>query len=361
MGDVVAVSVYEPTTPATLADPRIRLMPLATAAENASSPRLARRRTGIDTRVSEISLARLNAVARDFQPDTIVVEGIPLFPLLAHVRALAPTIVLDMHNIESDLARQMLPKMGWLSTRFSKPGRRVRRMRDMELRSLRMVDKVWVCSVQDRERLARLCGGSVSADVVPNGIPRFDQIPHRLIDRPVMTNGQAVVLFVGHLNYPPNIDAATRLATQVMPRLRARLGDARLIIAGRDPNQRVLDLAGLPDVVLIPDQQDLAPLYRQAHVTIVPLDSGGGTRLKILEAMAWGLPVVATRLAAEGLGLVDGADIDFAVTEDELAANAAALCRDEELWQRRRTHARKTAVQRFGPDAIDAAVKKSLG
>ncbi|MDH4985112.1 glycosyltransferase family 4 protein [Aminobacter anthyllidis] len=360
LGDVLATSVHEPSVPAKLDDTRITTLALANAAEAATSPRLAKRQTPIDTRIPQIALSRLLAAARDFRPDTIVVEGIPLFPLLRHLRPLAPTLVLDMHNIESDLARQMMPKTGWLAGLFSKTTRHVRRMRDMELQSLRVVDKVWVCSEQDRDRLRSLSGGRAIADVIPNGVPRFDLIPEQLVDQPEMDKGKPTLLFIGHLNYPPNLEAARRLATQILPRLQAKLGGARLIIAGRSPHRSLADVAALPDVELIANPDDLAELYSRAHLAIVPLVSGGGTRLKILEAMAWGLPVVATRLAAEGLGLVDGVDIDFAETNDELATRAAALCTDPGWLQARRLRARETVTRRFGPQAISSAVRASL-
>jgi glycosyltransferase involved in cell wall biosynthesis len=360
LGDVLATSVHAPSVPEKLDDSRIRTLALANAAEAATSPRLAKRLTPIDTRIPQIALSRLLAAARDFKPDTIIVEGIPLFPLLEHLRPLAPTLVLDMHNIESDLARQMMPKFGWLAGLFSKKTRHVRRMRDMELQSLRMVDKVWVCSEQDRDRLRSLSGGRALADVIPNGVPRFELIPEQLVDQPEMANGKPTLLFIGHLNYPPNLEAARRLATQILPRLQSALGGAKLIIAGRSPHRSLADIAALPDVELIANPDDLAVLYRRAHLAIVPLISGGGTRLKILEAMAWGLPVVATRLAAEGLDLVDGVDIDFAETDDELAARAAALCADSGWLQARRLRARETVARRFGPQAISAAVRASL-
>lgn len=360
LGDVLATSVHAPSVPAKLDNSRIRTLALANAAEAATSPRLAKRLTPIDTRIPQVALSRLLAAARDFKPDTIVVEGIPLFPLIEHLRPLAPTLVLDMHNIESDLARQMMPKTGWLSAMFSKKTRHARRMRDMELKSLRMVDKVWVCSDQDRDRLRSLSGGRAIADVIPNGIPRFELIPEQLIDQPAMANGQPTLLFIGHLNYPPNLEAARRLATQILPRLQTALGGAKLVIAGRSPHRSLADVAALPDVELIANPDDLAELYRRAQLTIVPLVSGGGTRLKILEAMAWGLPVVATKLAAEGLGLVDGVDIDFAETDDELAARAAALCQDAGWLQARRLRARETVTRRFGPQAISSAVRGSL-
>ncbi|PWK65936.1 glycosyltransferase involved in cell wall biosynthesis [Aminobacter sp. AP02] len=360
LGDVLVGSVHEPPLPANLSDSQITTLTLASAAEAATSPRLARRQTPIDTRIPQVALGRLLAAARDFKPDTIVVEGIPLFALIEHLRPIAKTLVLDMHNIESDLARQMMPNTGWLAGLFSKKKRHVRRIRDMELKSLRMVDKVWVCSQQDRDRLRSLSDGSTMPDVIPNGIPRFELIPDKLVEQPAMINGHPTLLFIGHLNYAPNIEAARRLATQILPRVRATLSGAKLIIAGRNPNRALNDLAALPGVKLIANPDDLSELYRIAHLTIVPLTTGGGTRLKILEAMAWGLPVVATRLAAEGLELDDGSDIDFAESDEELAARAAALSTDPALLEARRLHARETAARRFGPAAIEAAVRASL-
>lgn len=360
-GEVVVASVREPIEDAELSHPHISVTTLASATEHSSSPRLAKRKTPLDSRIPIVALERLLVLIADFKPDAVVVEGIPLYALLAHIRPLVQTLVLDMHNIESYLAQQMLPSMAWLAKRFSRKNRSVRRLRDMELQSLRMVDKVWVCSEQDRMRLLQLSGGSTSADVVPNGIPRFDLIPDQLVEQPPMADGQPVILFVGHLNYAPNIEAAERLAKEILPKIHEALPGARLVIAGRSPNRKLYDLAALPGVELVRDPEDLSLLYRQAHMAIVPLVSGGGTRLKILEAMAWGLPVVATQLAAEGLGLVDGADVDFADSNDDIVARAVALWRDPALLQRRRRAARTAVAQRFGPDAIEAAIKESLG
>ena len=361
LGDVLAVSINEPRTLVKLDDTRIKTLALASAAEAATSPYLTKCLTSIDTRIPEVALSRLLAAARDFKPDTIIVAGVPLFSLLAHLRPLTPTLVLDMHNIESDLAWQMMPKTGRPAWLFSKKARHVSRIRDIELQSLRVVDKVWVCSEQDRERLRILSGGKSISDVIPNGVPRFELIPEQLIDQLAIANGKPTLLFIGHLKYRPNIEAARRLATQILPRLQTAFGEAtKLIIAGRSPHRSLADLATLPNVELIANPKDLSELYRRAHIAIVPLVSGGGTRLKILEAMAWGLPVVATRLAAEGLNLVNGFDIDFAETDDDLAARAAALCADPDWFQIRRLRARETAARRFGPETKETAVRASL-
>jgi glycosyltransferase involved in cell wall biosynthesis len=93
----------------------------------------------------------------------------------------------------------------------------------------------------------------------------------------------------------------------------------------------------------------------------VPLSAGGGTRFKILEAMAWGLPVIATPIAAEGTGLEDGEEIQIAETDDALARSVIALCAEPERLEQQRRLAYKTVMLRFGPSVIETAVRKGLG
>ena len=93
----------------------------------------------------------------------------------------------------------------------------------------------------------------------------------------------------------------------------------------------------------------------------VPLEAGGGTRLKILEAMAWGLPVIATPVAAEGLGLVEGEDFVRADTNDDFARAIVNLWANRKRYEAIRSQARITAMHRFGKPAIERAVRNGLG
>ena len=198
-------------------------------------------------------------------------------------------------------------------------------------------------------------------DVVPNGIPRAEDIPSVLPAQETTANGFPVILFVGHLGYEPNIDAAVRLAGTILPGIRAALPDARLIIAGRSPQPKVEALAELPGVTLVESPGDLTPLLQSAHLTIVPLSSGGGTRIKLLEAMAWGVPVIATPLAAEGLDLTDGDEVVLSESDKDLTEAAIALCRDRDRLARQRMRAHEAVWARFGPEAIRNAMRRGLG
>jgi len=310
-------------------------------------------------RVSRSALARLETLVRDFRPDTVLVESIGLFKLLRPLRPLAKQLILDMHNVESDLAGQ-LRRVNAAGSAVAAITATFGVMR-LERKALSIVDRVWVCSNEDRERLKALARTPVPIDVVPNGIPNARDIAKALPAEAAVGNGFPAILFVGHLGYPPNIDAAKRLAGAILPRIREALPGARLTLAGRRPKPAVRALAGLPGVDLVEDPEDLAALLSRSHLSIVPLAAGGGTRIKILEAMAWGVPVIATPLAAEGLGLIENEDVLLSRSDEGLAALAVGLCLDPERRARQRMRAHQTAWSRFGPQAIRNAVRAGLG
>lgn len=351
-GPVCLVSV-KPKTARNAPGPLIRVEDLSIAGE----PRTASIgwwRSRAESRIPRSALTRLEALAREFRPDTIIVEGVSLFKLLRPLRPLAEQLILDMHNVESDLAGQIRR----LSAKRTAAAFGVR---FLERKALYLVDRVWVCSNLDRQKLMTLSRHEIPIDVVPNGIPQAGDGPAPLPAEPSTGNGFPVIVFIGHLAYPPNVDAAQRLASVILPRIRKALPDARLVLAGRTPTPEVQALAGLPGVELIEDPVDVAPLLSSAHLTIVPLTAGGGTRIKILEAMAAGVPVIATPIAAEGLDLVENDEVLLSPSDETLAEMAIGLCLDPERRARQRLRAHHAVWARFGPQAIRDAVRDGLG
>lgn len=296
---------------------------------------------------------------REFRPDAVIVEGVSLSALMPQLYALPPVVILDMHNVESHLSAQVARVAPRRSLK-GLLGLHERAIRRRERQALRHADRIWVCSEADASRLYRSHHPSLPIDVVPNGVPRLDSVPRQLPAIDGQTGGPTI-LFFGHLGYRPNVVAARRLALGILPIVRASLPSAQLVLAGRSPHRRITELSGTAGIRLIADPPDTAALLREADIVAVPLEAGGGTRLKVLEAMAWGLPVVASPIAMDGLEL--DADIDFvsALSDADFAGEIIALWSDRDRFEALRRQARGTVMRRFGARAIERAVRQGLG
>ena len=159
--------------------------------------------------------------------------------------------------------------------------------------------------------------GAKRVVVVPNGVD-CDAYAGLPVAR---REGPPTLLYVGSMAWPPNASAARFLATQVLPAIRQQLPEARLLLVGRDPGPDVLALAGPgTGVEVAANVSDVMPYYRAAHVLAVPLQSGGGTRLKILEAFAAGVPVVSTPVGCEGIDAINGSHLAIAERDDFVPA-----------------------------------------
>lgn len=322
---------------------------------------IVRWRTGIEPRISQAALARLLDLVGEFRPDHVIVEGMPLFALLRHLRPVAPNIILDMHNVELDFAAQAHTGMRRGERASLLPWSQAARIRRRERKALALVDRVWVCSDVDRDRLRSLFATDMPIDVVPNGIPRPESAPAVLPEPAGKHDGWPVMLLIGHLRYAPNVDAAKRLALEILPRVRQSLPDARVILAGRNPGPEIGRLGSLPGVDVVANPQDTGALLARSHVSVVPLSSGGGTRIKIPEAMAWGLPVVATPVAAEGQGFSNGEDIRIEQTDERLAQAVVDLFSSEQRLERLRQLAHERIWLRYGPAAVEQTIRRGLG
>jgi glycosyltransferase involved in cell wall biosynthesis len=236
------------------------------------------------------------------------------------VRALPPSarergatpIVVHHHRLDRELAAAL-------------PGGRRRalerwRLARLEALAARRHREHLVCCAEDAARL-RARHPQLALGVVENG---FD--PDRF--RPLgAARERERLLFLGTLSYGPNVDGLVWFAREVLPALRARRPGLALDVVGRDPLPAVRALAG-PGLCVVGGVDDVRPWLSRAAMLVAPLRVGGGTRLKLVEALAMGTPVVATPVAAEGLALADRRHLDLAATPGELAARTAAALDD---------------------------------
>jgi glycosyltransferase involved in cell wall biosynthesis len=136
------------------------------------------------------------------------------------------------------------------------------------------------------------------------------------------------------MDYKPNIDAALYFIENIFPVVRKRHPDCTVTIVGKTPVDDIKRLAEEQGVTVHSDVDDVRPYYQKAFVSIVPLRSGGGTRLKILEAMALGTPVVSTSIGCEGLDVENNFNILIADKPNDFAQQITNLLMDSELWNR---------------------------
>ena len=207
--------------------------------------------------------------------------------------------------------------------------RTARLLENAEARLLAGCDAHSVASARERDRLSERAPGA-QISVVENGV---DVAFHSDEEIGREDGPRQDLLFVGSMDYHANIDAAVRFATDIWPLVRERLPELRFVIVGRSPAPAVQALAKQPGVAVTGTVDDVRPYYRRAIAEVVPLRVGSGTRLKILEAMAAGVPVISTRLGAEGLEVADGRDILLAETPTEMLAAIQTLAGSGERRQ----------------------------
>jgi glycosyltransferase involved in cell wall biosynthesis len=268
-----------------------------------------------------------------------------------------PRLVVDSHNIDYELVRQYARAGASLARRLY-AGANWRKLRREELGTYRDADGVYLCSAADERRLLEEVPG-VRTAVIPNAadIEYYKPGP---TDAP--QDGRTVVFF-GLLSYVPNVDGAIYFVQHIWPRVAKAHPDTRLKIVGGQPPPSLLALAG-PRIEFTGFVPDLRPHLAAAAAVVVPLRLGGGTRLKIVEAMAMGKAVVSTTLGAEGIEAVAGRDL---LVEDQPATFADAVNRllaDPDLAARIGRSARQLAVEQYSwslaAQALDGFYRRIL-
>ena len=272
-----------------------------------------------------------------------------LFPSVNVPVGLPCPAVLFEHNVEAviwqrhhELARNPLLK-AYLRRQW-------RRMRAFERAECRRYDHVIVVSPEDRETVSREYGVARVSDV-PTGVDTSYFRPNGGHAREA--HG---MVFTGSLDWIPNDDAVRFCVREILPRVRQAVPDATLTVVGRNPSPSLRALAAQePGVVVTGGVPDVRPYMERAAVYVVPLRIGGGTRLKIFEAMAMGLPVVSTHVGAEGLPLRDGQEIILADSPERFAAAAIRLLTEEHRARTLGEQGARTVRARFGWDHAAAA------
>lgn len=271
--------------------------------------------------------------------DFIVLEGIWLsvyWPVLIKSNA---RLVLNLYDLEAGLLQRRADTLPFgLRKLIFMNG--AHRMRKLEQTLPSEADLVWTVSEVERQTLL-MHNPDLPVFLAPGGVD-CDAL------RPLPPKPESKeILFVGSMQYGPNVDGIRWFVKKIMPLILAECPDAVLRVIGRKPDRRVTELHQPPSVIIEGEVEEVRPFYETCRLCVVPLRSGGGTRLKILEALALGRPVVSTSIGAEGIDIQNGRDILIADTPADMAHSIIGLLHQTELADRIARNGRHLAEERY--------------
>lgn len=252
----------------------------------------------------------------------IILEDMAILNLAKIIRKYQPetTIIYDAYNVNTRLAKASLEASLITQKNYE-------RIKAAESSLSDFANYVFTCSENDLEELTNMNNGKLKGFIVPNGVTI----------KPWRRNtdgGSGVtphILFCGSLNYLPNIEGLNWFYQSIWPIIKEKFSAAEFIVVGSgSPHEKLAALQNDGSIQFKGMVPEVAPFYKEASVSIVPLLSGSGTRLKILEAMSYGVPIVATTVGAEGINYLHGKNICIADSEFEFAHEILNLLQQKE-------------------------------
>jgi glycosyl transferase family 1 len=267
--------------------------------------------------------------------------------------------VVRLHNVESlfmreslvvepSLARKPLLLLDLLLTRMAE--RRI-------FRGLKPRDTILTCTAQDKLTIERAYKPTARVEFMPLCAPYgFAQT-----ERNAGSAAEPTAVFTGTLDNPLNVSAIEWFVRKAWPLTRAKVPDARLLIAGRNPNSAALALGNAPSVTVIANPRDMGEVLKLAAVCIAPIFHGAGVKQKCLEAFYWGIPLVTTARGADGLGARPGEDYILADAADEFAAGVVAVFQDRGLRERLALNGRRYLADAHGDAGRREVLARALG
>jgi glycosyltransferase involved in cell wall biosynthesis len=291
--------------------------------------------------------------AREWRPDVTFVDGW----LMAQY--LPPDFhglrILHEHNAEYKLWERQAALDGGVRKRLGT--REAARVKRYEQAALAAFDVIFAVSDHDRRALRELGADASKLRILPN-------IPDRaLLDVPAprFERTEPLILYLGTLSWQPNTEGVERFLTSIFPTIRKRVPEARLVVAGHDAPRALADrVRAVVGADFAGEVEDPEELYEMARVFVDATRSGGGTRLKVLNALARGIPVVASQQAAQGLDIVAGEHLIVARNDHAMADAVTTLLRDPARWNVLSENARALIRARYLAEVAFGALDDAL-
>jgi polysaccharide biosynthesis protein PslH len=287
--------------------------------------------------------------------DIIYYENLEVLALLQPIAKRQSPLCIhlyDAHNCDTDLwMKQATNEKKKVLLKYA------RKALATEKYLYRSVDSFFCCSKQDNTMLTTLNKNRIKGTVIPNGVNTalrvFDNNEEKYINREL--------IFCGSLDYFPNIEGLQWFYTEVFPILKSALPSISLTVIGNLTQPGKYDfLKDDSSVKVIGKVETVEPYYKHAAVSIVPLKTGSGTRLKILEAMSMGNPVVSTSIGAEGLDFIVGNHMLIADEASEFAKHIVYLFTDASKFNMVRREALELVKSTYDWQVIGAEINKNL-
>ena len=263
----------------------------------------------------------------------------------------APRIIVDVDDFQGKLR---LEELGRTPHYARKPLHWVQlhHLKRYERRLLDRFTAIAAVKPEDLSLVDRV--DATRVHLVPNGV----DIPASIHRDHVCP---AELLFVGDLSYEPNVEALIDLATHILPLVRKAVPEARLTVAGRKPlSTELRDVLSRPEITVHESPVSLVEFYSRATLFVAPLSIGGGTSIKVLESLAYGLPTVASSVAARGLGLRSGEHLVITDSPEALAEACIELLNNREQARALGLRGREEVSRRFSWNAVGAAARAAV-
>ena len=262
------------------------------------------------------------------------------------------TLQLDLDDVESRTQQRLarLYSRHRLDAERAEAEHLATRAEVTERQLLNSWDRIFVCSAEDMADLdARFPTHRAEIVVLPNRV----LLP---LEPPPPPRGTPLTLLcVGTLSYFPNADGVIWFCREVLPVIRELSAvQLRLLVVGTGATDEVRDLAHIPEVEIVGEVEGVDEWYQRADLVIVPLRAGGGTRIKLLEALAHQRPVVSTSIAAEGLAVIDGTHLLIGDRPAVFARHCLRLLQDEILANQLAANGRELVEERYALSEIEA-------
>jgi sugar transferase (PEP-CTERM/EpsH1 system associated) len=258
-------------------------------------------------------------------------------------KSIHPKTLLTFHDVNFQKYERLI-RLEPKSTRKIRAWLHGRMMRRWEPFYAERFGRCIAMSDSDRA-LLQFANPKLKIDMIPNGVDTNLYQPLHFSEK------APVLIFVGNMAYRPNIDAVSYFCHDIYPSIRMEFPQVEFWIVGKNPSSEVTQLSG-NGVRVTGQVDDLLPYYSHSAVSVVPLRAGGGTRLKILEAMALGRPVVTTSIGCEGLDVVNGTHLLIADSPNQFAEHTLQLLRKKQTWLHITQQARDLVVKHYDWDVI---------